>query len=94
MGGSRLARLNVQDNSTYHTDSHPLTIGRNCTVGHNVILRLYARGRVGRDEVDRHEWREDRPRQCHQHRFISPRARSFQSIPVIGSPARVIRRFR
>jgi carbonic anhydrase/acetyltransferase-like protein (isoleucine patch superfamily) len=30
---------NVQDNSTCHTDpGYPLVIGRNCTVGHNVIL--------------------------------------------------------
>ena len=30
---------NVQDNSTCHTDrGYPLTIGQNCTVGHNVIL--------------------------------------------------------
>ena len=30
---------NVQDNSTCHTDKgFPLTIGANCTVGHNVIL--------------------------------------------------------
>jgi carbonic anhydrase/acetyltransferase-like protein (isoleucine patch superfamily) len=30
---------NVQDNSTCHTDrGFPLTIGRDCTVGHNVIL--------------------------------------------------------
>lgn len=30
---------NVQDNSTCHTDQgFPLTIGRDCTVGHNVIL--------------------------------------------------------
>jgi carbonic anhydrase/acetyltransferase-like protein (isoleucine patch superfamily) len=30
---------NVQDNSTCHTDpGFPLTIGTNCTVGHNVIL--------------------------------------------------------
>jgi len=30
---------NIQDNSTCHTDiGFPLTIGRNCTVGHNVIL--------------------------------------------------------
>ncbi|WP_407175340.1 gamma carbonic anhydrase family protein [Bradyrhizobium sp. STM 3562] len=30
---------NVQDNSTGHTDlGFPLTIGKNCTVGHNVIL--------------------------------------------------------
>ena len=30
---------NVQDNSTCHTDpGFPLTIGSNCTVGHNVIL--------------------------------------------------------
>src|ERR1700746_1378978 len=32
-------RANVQDNSTCHTDlGFPLTIGKNCTVGHNVIL--------------------------------------------------------
>src|SRR5947199_5150330 len=30
---------NVQDGSTCHTDlGFPLVIGRNCTVGHNVIL--------------------------------------------------------
>src|ERR1700743_1304876 len=30
---------NVQDNSTCHTDKgFPLTIGKDCTVGHNVIL--------------------------------------------------------
>ena len=30
---------NVQDGSTCHTDAgFPLTIGKNCTVGHNVIL--------------------------------------------------------
>lgn len=30
---------NVQDNSTCHTDpGFPLTIGKNCTVGHSVIL--------------------------------------------------------
>ena len=30
---------NVQDNSTCHTDlGFPLTVGSNCTVGHNVIL--------------------------------------------------------
>ena len=32
-------RSNVQDNSTCHTDpGFPLTIGKDCTVGHNVIL--------------------------------------------------------
>src|ERR1700709_259513 len=30
---------NVQDNSTCHTDmGFPMTIGKNCTIGHNVIL--------------------------------------------------------
>lgn len=30
---------NVQDNCVFHTDpGFPLTIGRNCTIGHNVIL--------------------------------------------------------
>ena len=30
---------NVQDNSTCHTDKgFPLVIGKNCTIGHNVIL--------------------------------------------------------
>src|SRR3978361_2088576 len=30
---------NVQDNCTCHTDmGFPLTIGKNCTIGHNVIL--------------------------------------------------------
>jgi len=30
---------NVQDNATCHTDpGFPLSIGKNCTVGHNVIL--------------------------------------------------------
>ncbi|MBN8982476.1 MAG: gamma carbonic anhydrase family protein [Rhizobiales bacterium] len=30
---------NVQDNCTFHTDpGFPLTVGKNCTIGHNVIL--------------------------------------------------------
>ena len=30
---------NVQDNCTFHTDpGFPMTSGRNCTIGHNVIL--------------------------------------------------------
>jgi carbonic anhydrase/acetyltransferase-like protein (isoleucine patch superfamily) len=30
---------NVQDNCTFHTDpGFPMTIGKNCTIGHNVIL--------------------------------------------------------
>lgn len=33
------ARSQVQDNSTLHTDpGFPLTIGRNCVIGHNVVL--------------------------------------------------------
>jgi len=33
------ARTNVQDNSVLHTDmGYPLTIGADCTIGHNVIL--------------------------------------------------------
>jgi carbonic anhydrase/acetyltransferase-like protein (isoleucine patch superfamily) len=33
------ARTNIQDNSVLHTDmGYPLTIGADCTIGHNVIL--------------------------------------------------------
>ncbi len=33
------ARTNIQDNSVLHTDmGFPLTIGADCTVGHNVVL--------------------------------------------------------
>ncbi|MEO9526841.1 gamma carbonic anhydrase family protein [Roseibium sp.] len=33
------ANSNVQDGCVFHTDmGHPLTIGANCTVGHNAIL--------------------------------------------------------
>lgn len=39
---------NVQDNCTCHTDmGYPLVIGRNCTIGHNVILH----GCIIEDEV-------------------------------------------
>ena len=39
---------NVQDNCTFHTDpGFPLTIGKSCTVGHNVILH----GCVVEDDV-------------------------------------------
>ncbi len=32
-------RSNVQENCTFHTDmGFPLTIGSNCTIGHNVVL--------------------------------------------------------
>ena len=33
------ARSNIQENCTLHTDmGFPLTIGANCTIGHNVVL--------------------------------------------------------
>ncbi|WP_442756933.1 gamma carbonic anhydrase family protein [Methylocystis sp. JAN1] len=39
------ARTNIQDNSVLHTDmGFPLTIGADCTVGHNVILHGCAIG--------------------------------------------------
>ena len=68
---------NVQDNSTCHTDrGFPLTIGKNCTVGHNVILHgcTHRGRRAGRDGLDRHERRADRPRQ-HRRRGIGDHRR-------------------
>ncbi|WP_457795530.1 gamma carbonic anhydrase family protein [Methylocystis sp. S23] len=39
------ARTNIQDNSVLHTDmGYPLTIGADCTIGHNVVLHGCAIG--------------------------------------------------
>src|SRR6202158_3849296 len=86
---------NVQDNSPCHTDmGFPLTIGQNCTVGHNVILHgctledgaLVGMGsivmngaRIGRGSIVRAGSAIHAGKQFSGHSLI------------IGAPARVIR---
>ena len=72
---------NVQDNSTCHTDiGFPLTIGKNCTVGHNVILHgctLEDDALVGMGSIVMNG-AQDRPRQ-HRRRGIGHHRRQAVS---------------
>ena len=74
---------NVQDNSTCHTDmGFPLTIGKGCTVGHNVILHgctLEDGARIGRGSI------------VGAGSVITEGKQFPEYSLIIGAPARVIR---
>ena len=67
-------RSQIQDNATLHTDpGFPMTIGRDCVIGHNVILHGCTVGdnspdRHGRDHAQRREDRKKFARRCRQRR--------------------------
>ena len=86
---------NVQDNSTCHTDmGFPLTIGKNCTVGHNVILHgctigdecLIGMGAIVMDQA------QLQPRVLLGAGSLVPEGRVLESgYLYLGSPAKRIR---
>jgi carbonic anhydrase/acetyltransferase-like protein (isoleucine patch superfamily) len=86
---------NVQDNSTCHTDpGFPLTIGKNCTVGHNVILHgctLEDDTLVGMGSIVMNGARIRRGSVVGAGSIITEGKEYPEYSLIIGAPARVIR---
>src|SRR6202011_993312 len=86
---------NVQDNSTCHTDiGFPLTIGNNCTVGHNVILHgctIEDDALVGMCSIVMNGARIGRGSIVGAGSVITEGKQFAEYFLIIGSPARVIR---
>jgi carbonic anhydrase/acetyltransferase-like protein (isoleucine patch superfamily) len=86
---------NVQDNATCHTDrGYPLTIGRNCTVGHNVILHgctLEDGVLVGMGSIVMNGARIGRESIVGAGSVITEGKEFPPHSLIIGSPARVVR---
>ncbi|QUS40652.1 gamma carbonic anhydrase family protein [Tardiphaga alba] len=86
---------NVQDNCTCHTDKgFPLTIGKNCTVGHNVILHgctIEDGALVGMGSIVMNGARIGKNSIVGAGSVITEGKEFPDNSLIIGSPARVIR---
>jgi carbonic anhydrase/acetyltransferase-like protein (isoleucine patch superfamily) len=86
---------NVQDNCTCHTDKgFPLTIGKNCTIGHNVILHgctIEDGALVGMGSIVMNGARIGRNSIVGAGSVITEGKQFPESSLIIGAPARVMR---
>lgn len=86
---------NVQDNCTCHTDKNfPLTIGANCTIGHNVILHgctIEDGALIGMGSIVMNGARIGRGSIVGAGSVITEGKAFAENSLIIGAPARVIR---
>src|ERR1700704_3839346 len=86
---------NVQDNSTCHTDmGFPMTIGKHCTIGHNVILHgctIEEGALIGMGSIVMNGARIGRGSIVGAGSVITEGKQFAEYSLIIGSPARVIR---
>jgi carbonic anhydrase/acetyltransferase-like protein (isoleucine patch superfamily) len=86
---------NVQDNCTCHTDKgYPLTIGRGCTIGHNVILHgctIEDGALIGMGSIVMNGARVGRNSIVGAGSVITEGKQFPENSLIIGAPARVIR---
>jgi carbonic anhydrase/acetyltransferase-like protein (isoleucine patch superfamily) len=86
---------NVQDNATCHTDlGFPLTIGKSCTIGHNVVLHgctLEDGALVGMGAIVMNGARIGRESIVGAGAVITEGKQFAEHSLIIGAPARVIR---
>ena len=86
---------NIQDNSTCHTDlGFPLTVGKNCTVGHNVILHgctLEENSLVGMGSIIMNGARIGRNSIVGAGAVITEGKEFPERSLIVGAPARLIR---
>src|SRR5438105_11088427 len=86
---------NIQDNSTCHTDiGFPLTIGKDCTVGHNVILHgctIEDGALIGMGSIVMNGARIGRGSIVGAGAVITEGKQFPEYLLIIGAPARVVR---